>query len=580
MDSILDPSVEDISFMKASQIGWTEAVLNMLGYIVEEDPGPTLLVYPREKDYKNILADRLRPMILASPTLVRHLKNGEKSITNEGVEFDRMKLHFGSANSPASLSAHPIRYVLCDEIDKYAAFSGREADPMSLAFERTKNFWNRRKLKGSTPTTRRGYITQEYENSDQRKFYLPCPECGEYQTLLFPRVKFGDERNPDKILTERLAWYECEACEYAWTDADKIRALRRGVWLPQGAEIDRDGTIHNMPPPSIHRGYWINSLYSPWVTFSEAAAEFLKSKDAVRLLMNFVNSWLAEAWEEKTREADPAVVSARTSNYMEGTVPAKAIVLTAGADVQKDRIYYLIRAWGYYEESWLVRKGFVERWEEFVQIVWQTAYPREGAKEGEDQNLEVRLACVDSGYRTDEVYTVCRHWGNRARATKGRGAGELLGIPYKVSYLDRNPQTGTPDRTGLALWHLDVSYYKDKLNRFINAEPSDRFRFNIYTGIDEEYVEQICAERKILVRDKRSGRIREVWTPKIGYEKRNHYLDCEVYAAAAADMLRISQLRPPENSGHYDPTRRPGQETGDFIGEHSDFIGGGGDFLD
>jgi len=567
MDAFTDPEIEDITIMSSTQVGKTESVYNCIGYIIDQDPAPILLVMPRGDDADYVSQNRLKPMLNASPALVKHKTKNLDDITKEKFQLDRMVLYFTGSNSPAGLASKPIRYLFFDEVDKFPKFSGKEADPIQLATERTRTFWNRKIVKVSTPTTREGYIFREYEKSDQRRYYVPCPECGHYQVLNFrPGVHYPEgERDPEVIRDKKLAWYECENCKRHIKDEEKSKMLNHGVWLAEGQKIKPDGTITGKRPKTTRAGFWFNALYSPWVSWSDVAAEFIRSKGYIELLMNFVNSWLAELWEEKAGESKPEVLIKLAGEHEEGVVPPGALVLTAGVDVQKDHFYIVIRGWGYSEESWLIRACRVESWEDMIAILFRTKYPKAKTNIKGVEPLSVRLSCIDSGYRTDEVYEVCRQWRDVARPTKGRD--HIITSPYKVSSIDRHPQTGAIIKGGLSLFHLDTSHYKNKINRIVHAEPGDPTQWHLFKNPSEDYLRQFCAEHKKIERDRKTGRAKEEWT-LISPGAPNHYLDCEVGAIAAADMLHVSAMREEEKQEVYQPRKSNG-----FInGEQSNWI--------
>jgi len=435
--------------------------------------------------------------------------------------------------------------LFLDEIDKYPRFSGREADPIKLATERQKTFWNKKTVKVSTPTTRDGYIYREFEKSDQRRFFVPCPHCGGYQILVFGQIKWPEhERSAEKIRNERLAWYECEHCKKRIDDYQKQQILAHGKWVPRDCEINEQGEIWGEEIKSKHRGFWINSLYSPWLNWSDIAAEFLKSKDFIELLMNFVNSWLAEVWEEKIEETTVDRVKAHACEYAEGIVPDDAVVLTAGVDVQKDHFYYVIRGWGYEEQSWLVRCGSLEYWDDLVEVLFKTEYRKYSGEE----TLPVYMTCVDSGFRTDEVYHFCRQWHDRAKAIKGQE--ELTdGRFYRASKIDINSRTGSVIKNGLVLWNLNVTQYKDKISRLVASK--DPAKWHLFKNPSDDYLAQFTSEHKVLVRNRNTGKAKEVWQKKRS-SIANHYLDAEVYALAAADIIRALNLRRDERTVHKD----------------------------
>lgn len=352
-----------------------------------------------------------------------------------------------------------------------------------------------------------------------------------FSQIMWPK----HERSVEKIKNERLAWYECMDCGQRIADYLKPKMLEDGHWVPKDCEIDRNGHVSEEEVKSKHRGFWINSLYSPWLTWSDIAAEFLKSKDFIELLMNFVNSWLAEVWEEKIEETTVNRVWSLSCDYAEGFVPDEAVVLTAGVDVQKNHFYYVIRAWGYEEQSWLIRHAQVEYWEDIVEALFKTEY----SKISGEETLPVYMTCIDSGYRTDEVYQFCRKWHDRAKAIKGQE--ELRdGRYYRASKIDINSRTGAMIKNGLVLWNLSVNQYKDKINRLVSSK--DPVKWHIFKDPSEDYLTQFTAEHKILVRNRNTGKAKEVWQKKTS-SAANHYLDTEVYALAAADIIRALNLR-------------------------------------
>jgi len=540
MDAFNDPLVEDITIMASTQVGKTESTYNILGYIIDQDPGPTLLVMPRIDDAKSVSSTRIKPMLQLSDALCHHFTTREDDVTKMEFKLDRMILYYTGANSPAGLAQRPIKYLLLDETDKYPHFSGKEADPIKLATERTRTFWDRKIIKCSTPTTKEGYIYREYEKSDKSKYYVPCPHCGKFQILVWGQVKFPDEeRDPERIKELKLAWYECISCKTKITDSEKQRIMPLGKWIPEGCSIDEKGNIKGDRPLTSHRGFWINALYSPWLTFSDIAAEFLRSQGYTELLMNFVNSWLAEPWEENLAQTKPEELKKLAiPNNPSGIVPIGVKVLTGGVDVQKDYFVLTIRGWGIRQESWQILSTRVEDWDSVLEIMFNTFY------ESEQRGVEpfgVRLACFDTGYKTDEVYEICRNYPDSARAIKGND--HLGGVPFKISTIDKYPSTGQVIPGGLKLWHIDTTYFKDKVTRLVrNTKLDSPGGWHLHADPPDEYLKQFCGEHKVILRDRKSGKSREEWRP-ISKHTATHFFDTECYATAAAEMLRVFMLQ-------------------------------------
>ena len=266
MDAFASPDIEEIIFCKASQIGGTEAILNILAYIIAQDPSPTLLVYPTLDLAEFASSNRIQPMVTLIPeTAARYSNRDSKTLE---LQFDGMYLALSGANSPASLSSRPIRFLLLDEVDKYPANAGKEADPISLARERTKTFHNKKIAMISTPTLETGAIWQALESADERRyFYVPCPHCGSLQTLKMSNVRWPKAVS-DPAEAREKAWYVCEICQEVIRDHHKQTMLQGGRWLSdnKSGRVSRCVAFH------------LSSIYSPWLTFGDIAAEFLKSK--------------------------------------------------------------------------------------------------------------------------------------------------------------------------------------------------------------------------------------------------------------------------------------------------------------
>lgn len=543
-DALGEPHVEEITIQASTQVGKTECILNMMAYVIDQDPGPTLMVMPREDDAVAMTTHRIKPMVELSPQLKRHVSSAKADWKLREITFDRMVLYMAGANSPADLASRPIRYLFRDELGKYPSFSGKEADPISLSSERTRTFWDRKIVDTSTPTIKGDYIDQRYELSDKRRFHVACPFCLKYQVLEFSltTLRWPDgERDAEKIRRDHLAWYQCAYCNEAIPDdvQHKRRMLAGGKWVPKDCEIDREGNVRG-PQDSRHRGYHINALYSPWLSWSDVAAKFLESKDDFSRLLNFYNSWLGLVWEEQAERSDPQLVARLAGNYAAGTVPKGCMLLTAGVDVQKDSLYYVIRGHGYNEESWLIEWGRVEEFESLESLLFRGTWEREG---GGSPPLGVGLACVDSGYRTVEVYEFCRPYSpDRARPVKG--FKELPGLPIRAAKIDRDYNGKVLGDGAMQLWHVHTSLFKDKIHRLMRLKTPEATLWHIPKDPSEEYLRHVTAEHKIKVRDRATGETKDEWKLRPGGGYANHWLDAEVYAMAAAEMLAVFAMRP------------------------------------
>lgn len=542
MNAVLDPEVENIVLMMSTQVGKTECMLNILGYHISQDPAPTMWVMPNDDVAKEICKDRIKPMCELSPDLQGQFTDRAQDTKNKQITFRRMHLYIQGGNSPAGLASKPIRLLIMDELDKYKKFSGSEADPIKLAEERTRTFWNRKKIKTSTPTTEDGYIWNEYGRTDQRRCYVPCPHCGKYQFLVWSQVNWPKEiKDPDLMKAEKLAWYECKHCKERINDLHKQSMLQKHVWAPNGAIVNKDGSYTGGLKNPFNRGYWMNALYSPWLTFSEIVCEFLKCYEngevQSNLLMNFVNSWLAEPWRETLEESKEDEVKKLSLNYSRGEVPDDVVVLTAGVDVQLDHFWFVIRGWGYGNRSWLIDCGRLETWDEVISKLFKTLY----RKESTGEEMQILLSCIDSGYRTNEVYDVTYRHRNLSRPTKGMSTPS--GQPFTMSKIDRHGKSGKVLPRGLALYSIDTKFFKDSITGLMNLDDIEKTKFHIFKDPPENYIKQMTSEHKVKEKNKK-GKTIFVWKTKSTHAA-NHMWDCEVYAAAAARMLRVHTLRKP-----------------------------------
>ena len=540
MDAFNDGFIRDITFCAGTQLGKTSAEQNMIGYAVSQEPGPMLIVYPSKELAKFTSEKRLQPLIQLSPDLCQHFD--ERSSKDLELTFDNMYIALTGANSPSDLSSRPVRYVFFDEIDKFPKWSGAEAGPLELAAERTKTFYNYKIVKVSTPTLKNGNIWQSWESADvQYKFFVPCPHCGEMQELEFRQIKWPE--SADESEARMAAYYECRHCHQLIDDRHKPGMLRGGTWK---GEAKKKGRAHKV-------AFHLNSIYSPWLSFGDVAAKFLASKDEPALLMNFINSWLAEPWEDKSSRMQSDIVMEKALPYDRGRMPPAAQLLTAGVDVQLDHFWYAVRAWGPHMTSWLVDWGRLETWADIETVVNRNY----ADTNGEIHN--VNLCCIDSGYNTDEVYTFCAH--NMDVMVPTKGASRPLKSRYSVSVLDK--QAGL----GLRLYEMDTNQLKNFIASRMGIAPGERGSWNVYRDIEREYADQICSEQKVEKKDKK-GHVSVAWE-KISSHAQNHLLDCETNNALAAEILGVRYLLDPEEQ---EKEPEQDEEESDWLGVQDDYI--------
>lgn len=525
--------VERVVLMKGAQVGGTELGLNWVGYAIHHAPGPMMIVWPTTEMAQRNSKHRIDPLIEESPVLkdiIAPPRSRDSGNTVLMKEFRGGVLVMTGANSAVGLRSMPVRYLFLDEVDAYPLDVDGEGDAIHLAEARTRTFARRKILLVSTPTIAgASIIEREYEASDQRRYFVPCPHCGHRQWLRFERLRW--ERGQPET-----AAYLCESCEAAIAEHHKSRMLELGEWMAQGI-----GTS---------AGFHLSSLYSPWRKWREIAASWEKAamseSRSVATIKAFKNSELGEAWVEEGEAPDWQRLLERREDYSLGSVPAGGLLLTAGADVQKDRIEVSIWAFGRGKESWLVEHrvlmGDTARdavWKHLGELVAETWTHASGAR------LPLARLALDTGFATQEAYTFVRLARDpRVMAVKGSAKGAaLVGTPTAVDATTG----GKKLRRGIKLFTVAVGIAKLEFYNSLRKVPEvaeDGVTIRYPTGfvhlpkVDAEYLQQLCAEQLITRRDRNGYPVRE-WQKM---RERNEALDCYVYARAAASAAGLDRF--------------------------------------
>lgn len=515
MDEFNNYETEEIVFVKPTQIGGTEALQNMIAYIVAQDPSPTMIVYPTDTLAKSVSENRLQPMLKASPIVASRFDENNSSLLE--LQFEGMYLTLAGSNSPSGLASKPIRFLMMDEVDKYPGASNREADPIKLAKERTKTFHNKKIYITSTPTLKTGHIWKAKENADiEKHFFVPCPHCGEYIEFKFQNIRFPDGEDMSYADRAEFATYICQECGCVITDNDKHNMLRLGEW-----RIVRHNTKYVRTV-----AFWINTLYSPFVRWADIAKEFLLTKDDPEEFQNFTNSWLAEPWEDTKLKTNADLVMERQTEVPAHVVPSWAKMLTGGVDVQESSLYWSIRAWGDFLTSQNIAHGQALSFDEIDRVMNLEYLTEDG------EPMLVNLCLIDSGDQTDMVYDFCTMHSEYALPVKGSSHAQLS--HYKLSKINKE----TSSAYGMTLVLVDGGKYKDMIAGRMR-KPNGKGSWMVYDGCDYEYATQVTAEHKVNV--KSNGTVKQVWQLKHSHGD-NHYLDTEVYAMAAADVLGVRTM--------------------------------------
>jgi phage terminase large subunit GpA-like protein len=540
MDSISDRRIHTVVVKSSAQIGKTEILLNIAGYYIDQDPAPMLFLQPTQSMALAFSKDRLTPACRDSPRLAGKLadvreETGASKATKKGSTllqkvYPGGHISLAGMNSASELASRPVRVVLIDEVDRAPAnVGGQEAgegDPVSLARKRSQTFWNRKTILVSTPTIEgMSRIDDEWQESDQRKFYVPCPHCGEPQVLEWKHVKWPPDE-PQK------AQYCCQTCGALWSDTQRWKAVGQGEW-----RITRPEVL------SI-AGFHINELYSPWSKLGDMATAFVIAKrGGPEQLKTWVNTSLGECWiDEEGETVSWEMLHARREDYPHrDKAPDGVTVLVAGADVQDNRIEYEIVGYGAGETSWGIKYGVLvgdpgqpQFWGAFKAAMTEEFTHPSG------QELKISMVCIDSGHFTDQVYAFCRD------------AGIHWAIPVKGSSEYARPIAKFPRKQGkdtrVYLTIVGTDTAKELIySRYKIRDPDVEgyCHYPISEDYNETYFQQATAERRI--RKYRKGTAFFEWDA--GY-RRNEALDCRVYALAALKILRqnfglkVGKLKP------------------------------------
>lgn len=512
MDAISDPSNRDVVVMAGAQVGKTEILLNVIGYHIHHEPSPILLVQPTLEMAQAFSKDRLTPMLRDTPSLkgkVKDPRSRDANNTTTHKVFNGGHISLVGSNSPSGLASRPIRVVLCDETDRYPASAGAEGDPIQLARKRSATFWNRKIVMVSTPTNKgASRIEASFEESDQRRFFVPCKDCGEKQVLKWANVRWEKDK-------PETAHYSCEHCGSVWDDADRYRAVRQGEWH---ATEEFKGVA----------GFHINGIYSPWTPLADAVRDFLSAKRMPETLRVWTNVYLAESWEDQGEQVDEYSVKERAEEFGD-LIDERIAVITAGLDVQDDRIECEVVGWGKDEESWSLDYRIFygdpstpHLWND-VDNYLSTVYETEGGR-----SLGIRAACIDSGgHYTQSVYNFVRpRQARRIFAIKGM-AGES------------RPIVSRPSKNNIGkvnLFTLGVDNIKDLLFSRLAIQSEGAGFCHFPADRPDEYFKQLAASEKIVTKYHKGFPRREF----VKTRTRNEALDCRVYAIGALAILNLN----------------------------------------
>jgi phage terminase large subunit GpA-like protein len=474
--------VTDITFQKATQLGATEAANNFIGYIVDLAPGPVMMVLPTDKLASDHSKAKLTPTIEETEVLIEKIADAKGRSSSNTIltkSFPGGMLFLSGANSPANARNKTIRYMIFDDFDGFPYTAGEEGDSGKLFEKRTDAFGVRKKIyRNSTPTIKGlSRINDALQKSDMRTYHVPCPFCGYKQQLVWggPEARRGIKFERNAAGEVVAVWYECAKCHEPIDESYKTEMLAGGKWVPKYKKREK-------------RGYHLSSLYSPlgWVSWQQIVEEFLDAKGNPEKLKVWKNTRMAEVFDEKGSQPEWKILRDRAEYYKIREVPDPCCFITAGADVQKDRIAIVVRGWGPGEESYLVYWGELfgnpqrsEIWDQLGMLLESPFMHASGTV------FHIEQLAIDAGYLSNEVYSWCRLKPIKTMAVKG---ASTLGKPIMnkpnpvdVDYL------GEKIKNGCLNWPIGTDTAKTQIYNRLGLKLPGPGYYHFPVGYEDRY---------------------------------------------------------------------------------------------
>jgi len=516
MDAVNDHRISTIVFMKSAQVGATEILNNIVGYYIDQDPSPTLVLQPTLAMAQAWSKDRLANMIRDCDSLRKKVKDPRSKDSGNTVlskKFPGGNINIVGSNSASGLASRPIRILLCDEVDRYEASAGAEGDPISLAMKRTTTFWNRKIFITSTPTIKgMSRIDVAFEESDKRYFHVPCPNCNEKQRLVWEQIVW-EKSKPE------TAQYICIHCESAIDENKKQWMLLKGEWIAT-------------KPTKKVAGFHISELYSPWRTWKEMAIDFYEVKKQPEMLKTWVNTALGRTFDDPGESIEHHDLMEKRETYDPTNIPNDVLLLTCGVDVQGDRLEAQVLGWGDNNECWVIDYRVIYG-DPSSNPIWLEldGYLNHIYRRDDNKKLRVVCTCIDSGgHHTQQVYAYASKRIHRKV------------FPIKGSSLSNQPIINRPSYVGKnrnILYAVGTDSAKEVIFTRLKAE-EETIHFPAH--VDEEYFKQLTSEKRVIKYTK--GGKKFAW---VKINNRNEALDTMVYGFAALHILQPNYLKIAQN---------------------------------
>lgn len=525
---------QEIVVMKGAQLAFTEIGLNWIGYSIHIDPCSMLLVMGTEDALKTNTAMRIDPMIASTPPLAAKIppsaaKTGKNNIFQK--QYEGGILSMAGANSASGLRSMPIRFLMLDEVDSYPADLDGEGSPVKLAEVRTSNYPNKKIYKISTPTLKgRSLIEKEYENTDKRMYFVPCPHCGMLQVLKWENMQWelgNDPTKADKV------WYECEACHEAIDEKHKTDMLESGEWKATDPKRSNPERV----------GYFLSSLYSPygWFSWRQMVNEYLEALNDEVKMKTFWNTRLGLPYAISGEAPSWEILMNRTESYAPNKPPIGVTFLTAGVDIQRDRIELEIVGWGRDKRSWSIDYRVLMGdtadkpvWDKLARVLEETWEREDGLQ------MPILKMAVDSGDHTSHVYNFVRRFDvTRVVAVKGQASKAMIwSRPNQVDVTAQGVKVGM-----VSLYSIGVNMLKSELYNYLRLHKDEHGNAphgycHFPDAYPAEFFKGLASEQLQEVRNTKGYTVLQ-WVKTY---RRNEPLDCRNYARAAASMLQYDNF--------------------------------------
>ena len=530
MDAFTDPKVRRIVMVAASQVGKSELELNIIGYIIDEDPGSILFVHPTTIDAKEFSKLRIAPEIRDCPTLRRKVaapKSRDSGNTLLQKTYPGGILTMCGSTEAHALASKPIRYVLGDERDRWATSAGNEGDPWELAMARQTTFYNAKAVEVSTPTIKNASaIEASYGEGTMERWKSKCPHCGQYHEIQWEHIRYDYEEsvvNRKKVYKVKSVWYNCPGCGCISDEATMKKAPAR--WEADNPAAYAQGV----------RSFWLNAFVSQWASWASIVLKYLNAIGNTRKLQVVYNTCFGLLWEDRGDLEDEDSLMARREEYP-AELPDGVLVLTAGVDTQDNRMEYEVVGHGHFGETWGIEKGIVmgrpddeKTWAKLDEVLFDRVFHF-----ADGLGLRLSMTFVDEGgHFTQDVRLQCRaRIGKKVFCIKGMpGPDKPYTAPPKQMKIIVNQKTiGT-------CWQYQIGVDSGKVMIMDNLavkSPGSKFcHFPKRDDYGPGYFAGLLSERLEYDAEKKQP---WVWKKIPGHE-RNEALDCRNYALAAFKAL-------------------------------------------